>query len=117
MKQPTPPLCFLVITSLAFAFVAARWTPRGLDAEIEALQELDRVIGLPGQPDCSAKFRHYSGYVTTDEHLGKALFYWFFEATENPAEKPLLLWLNGGNVGFCNVLFLFSFLFYDYMDL
>jgi len=28
---------------------------------------------------------------------GKALFYWFFEATQKPEKKPLLLWLNGDN--------------------
>lgn len=59
-------------------------------------QELDRVVGLPGQPPVG--FRQYAGYVTIDEGLGKALFYWFFEATHRPAEKPLLLWLNGGIV-------------------
>ncbi|PWZ57663.1 Serine carboxypeptidase-like 34 [Zea mays] len=69
----------------------------GLDAATVAAQELDRVLSLPGQPSySSASPRQYSGYVTTDEHLGKALFYWFFEATDTPDEKPLVLWLNGG---------------------
>ncbi|ONL99587.1 Serine carboxypeptidase-like 34 [Zea mays] len=69
----------------------------GLDAATVAAQELDRVLSLPGQPSySSASPKQYSGYVTTDEHLGKALFYWFFEATETPDEKPLVLWLNGG---------------------
>ncbi|KAF7848167.1 hypothetical protein BT93_L2234 [Corymbia citriodora subsp. variegata] len=70
--------------------------------EIEAQQEAARVTALPGQPLVS--FRHYSGYVSVDDSLGKALFYWFFEATSQPAKKPLLLWLNGGpgctSVGF-----------------
>ncbi|XP_037438184.1 serine carboxypeptidase-like 34 [Triticum dicoccoides] len=69
-----------------------------------AAQELDRVASLPGAPSYSYAFNHYSGYVTTDEQLGKALFYWFFEAMEKPDEKPLVLWLNGGpgcsSVGF-----------------
>ncbi|KAK9275419.1 hypothetical protein L1049_022683 [Liquidambar formosana] len=65
-----------------------------LDPEIEALQEADRITALPTQPPVN--FRQYSGYVTVDETYGKALFYWFFEATQKPAEKPLLLWLNGG---------------------
>ncbi|PON34934.1 Serine carboxypeptidase-like [Parasponia andersonii] len=73
-----------------------------LSPEIKALQEADRVKALPGQPP--VKFRQYSGYVTVDESKGKALFYWFFEATHKPADKPLLLWLNGGpgcsSVGF-----------------
>ncbi|VAH05904.1 unnamed protein product [Triticum turgidum subsp. durum] len=69
-----------------------------------AAQELDRVASLPGAPSYSYAFKHYSGYVTTDERLGKALFYWFFEAMEKPDDKPLVLWLNGGpgcsSVGF-----------------
>ncbi|EXC33986.1 Serine carboxypeptidase-like 34 [Morus notabilis] len=65
-----------------------------LSPEIKAQQEADRVISLPGQPPVN--FRQYSGYVTIDESYGKALFYWFFEATHKPADKPLLLWLNGG---------------------
>lgn len=75
----------------------------GLDAATVAAQELDRVLSLPGQPSySSASPRQYSGYVTTDEHLGKALFYWFFEATETPDEKPLVLWLNGGSNSLTN---------------
>ncbi|XP_048553096.1 serine carboxypeptidase-like 34 [Triticum urartu] len=68
-----------------------------LDAATMAAQELDRVASLPGAPSYSYAFKHYSGYVTTDEQLGKALFYWFFEAMEKPDEKPLVLWLNGEN--------------------
>ncbi|KAI6669451.1 hypothetical protein NL676_004336 [Syzygium grande] len=64
------------------------------DPEIAARQEADRVTCLPTQP--LVTFRHYSGYVPVDDTLGKALFYWFFEATSQPAVKPLLLWLNGG---------------------
>ncbi|XP_042048777.1 serine carboxypeptidase-like 34 isoform X2 [Salvia splendens] len=59
-----------------------------------AEQEADRVSALPGQPPVS--FEHYAGYVTVNESHGRALFYWFFEATKNPQKKPLLLWLNGG---------------------
>lgn len=66
----------------------------GLDPETRALQEADRVWGLPGQPQ--VKFQQYAGYVSVDENYGKALFYWFFEATHKPKEKPVLLWLNGG---------------------
>ncbi|CAN1255046.1 Serine carboxypeptidase-like 34 [Linum perenne] len=57
-------------------------------------QEQDRVTRLPGQPEVS--FKQYSGYVTVNESHGRALFYWFFEATHNHRHKPLLLWLNGG---------------------
>ncbi|CAL9069196.1 unnamed protein product [Musa banksii] len=54
--------------------------------------ETDLVVGLPGQP--SVNFKHYAGYVSVSEH--RSLFYWFFEAMEAPATKPLVLWLNGG---------------------
>lgn len=65
-----------------------------LTQDVKARQEADRVIRLPGQPEVT--FKQYAGYVTVNESHGRALFYWFFEAIENPEEKPLLLWLNGG---------------------
>ncbi|XP_072146946.1 serine carboxypeptidase-like 34 [Setaria viridis] len=88
-------LSSLLLSALALA-LAARPDAGSLDAATIAVQELDRVLSLPGQPSYSPAFKQYSGYVTTDEYLGKALFYWFFEATDKPDEKPLVLWLNGG---------------------
>lgn len=59
-------------------------------------QEADYLPqGLPGQP-AGFKFRQYSGYVTVDAKAGRALFYYFAEATRDPSRKPLVLWLNGG---------------------
>ncbi|WRX16273.1 Peptidase S10 [Theobroma cacao] len=66
-----------------------------LDPQTRALQEADRVISLPSQPPMQVLFQQYSGYVTVDKSNEKALFYWFFEATSKPAQKPLILWLNG----------------------
>lgn len=63
-------------------------------SRVLAAQRADLVKELPGQPP--VKFRQYAGYVTVNETHGRALFYWFFEATQNPNKKPLLLWLNGG---------------------
>ncbi|KAK8695284.1 hypothetical protein V6N13_000450 [Hibiscus sabdariffa] len=60
-----------------------------------AQQKLDKVLKLPGQT-FNVSFAHYAGYVTVDKNSGKALFYWFFEAAEDPDSKPLVLWLNGG---------------------
>lgn len=57
-------------------------------------QELDRITALPGQPPVS--FSQYSGYVTVNKKHGRALFYWFTEATASPHNKPLVLWFNGG---------------------
>ncbi|KAL3649918.1 Serine carboxypeptidase-like 34 [Castilleja foliolosa] len=63
-------------------------------SSIPAQQIADRVGRLPGQPRVS--FKQYAGYVTVNQTHGRALFYWFFEATKNPEKKPLVLWLNGG---------------------
>lgn len=68
--------------------------PISLDRPLRQ-QELDRIAGLPGQ-NFEVNFAHYSGYITVNEDSGRALFYWFFEATEDSASKPLVLWLNGG---------------------
>lgn len=57
-------------------------------------RERDRISALPGQPVVA--FSQYSGYVTVNEQHGRALFYWLTEATNRPEEKPLVLWLNGG---------------------
>lgn len=54
----------------------------------------DLVTDLPTQ--AFADFRHYAGYVTVEEKNGRALFYWFYEASSQPEKKPLVLWLNGG---------------------
>ncbi|XP_078433607.1 serine carboxypeptidase II-2-like [Wolffia australiana] len=59
------------------------------------VREKDRVLQLPGQL-FNVKFAHFSGYITVNEESGRALFYWFFEASDDPASKPLVLWLNGG---------------------
>ncbi|KAL6540865.1 Serine carboxypeptidase-like 29 [Orobanche minor] len=58
-------------------------------------QQLDRVSNLPGL-DFNVSFAHYAGYVTVNKASGRSLFYWFFEADEDPSSKPLVLWLNGG---------------------
>nr|GMD30206.1 serine carboxypeptidase-like 27 [Ipomoea batatas] len=60
-------------------------------------QERDRITYLPGQP-LNTEFSQFSGYVTVNETAGRALFYWLTEspASQNPLEKPLVLWLNGG---------------------
>ncbi|XP_020226976.1 serine carboxypeptidase 24 isoform X1 [Cajanus cajan] len=63
-------------------------------ASVPKEQEQDRISSLPGQPPVT--FSQFSGYVTVNEQHGRALFYWFTQATTSPENKPLLLWLNGG---------------------
>lgn len=58
-------------------------------------QKLDQVNNLPGQT-FNVDFAQYAGYITVNQQAGRALFYWMTEATQDPASKPLVLWLNGG---------------------
>ncbi|GFQ06689.1 serine carboxypeptidase ii-2 [Phtheirospermum japonicum] len=67
----------------------------GRSCKLDLLHDLDRVSNLPGQ-NFNVSFAHYSGYVTVNKESGRSLFYWFFEADEDPSSKPLVLWLNGG---------------------
>lgn len=38
----------------------------------------------------------YSGYLTVNEKFNSNLFFWFFPSEGNPADDPVLLWLQGG---------------------
>ncbi|CAL5354379.1 hypothetical protein CsSME_00042641 [Camellia sinensis var. sinensis] len=93
----TSPMVYLHIFLLTFilaAVASARLEPGQLSRKALLEQEADRVTKLPGQPPVT--FRQYSGYVTVNKTHGRAMFYWFFEATYKPENKPVLLWLNGG---------------------
>ncbi|XP_043693871.1 serine carboxypeptidase 24-like [Telopea speciosissima] len=57
-------------------------------------QVVDQISALPGQPPVT--FSQFSGYITVNKTHGRALFYWFIEATTHSEKKPLVLWLNGG---------------------
>ncbi|KAK7286666.1 hypothetical protein RJT34_21829 [Clitoria ternatea] len=61
---------------------------------VSSVPEADKISSLPGQPQVI--FQQYSGYITVDESQQRALFYYFVEAEQDPASKPLVLWLNGG---------------------
>ncbi|KAI4335540.1 hypothetical protein L6164_014178 [Bauhinia variegata] len=87
--HPMMLLCSLLIFSFS-SFVVLSESAVHVPKE----QELDRISELPGQPRVS--FSQFSGYVTVNEPHGRALFYWFTEATTSPHNKPLVLWLNGG---------------------
>ncbi|GAU48323.1 hypothetical protein TSUD_405350 [Trifolium subterraneum] len=49
----------------------------------------------PNQPKVG--FKQYVGYVFLDDEThDRVLFYYFVEAENDPASKPVVLWLNGG---------------------
>ncbi|KZV39849.1 serine carboxypeptidase [Dorcoceras hygrometricum] len=81
-----------VVLHIFFLISAAR---ASFSSEPSDRQLLDKVLDLPGK-SFNVSFASYSGYVTTNKESGRALFYWFFEAVEDPSSKPLVLWLNGG---------------------
>lgn len=80
---------------LLFVFVSVRCSVTLSVSDPISEQKLDQVSNLPGQ-NFNVDFAQYSGYVTVNEESGRALFYWLTEAVEDPASKPLVLWLNGG---------------------
>ncbi|KAH7546122.1 hypothetical protein FEM48_Zijuj01G0167100 [Ziziphus jujuba var. spinosa] len=81
---------FVVLVNLQLGKVLATFPTDPLVQQLK-----DRVVELPGQT-FNVSFAHYSGYVTVNEKSGRALFYWFIEAVEDPDSKPLVLWSNGG---------------------
>ena len=87
----TRALC-LAVVAIVFSVL-----PRQALAAGEGSKEADKIAALPGQPK-DAVVQQYSGYVNLDDKAGKSLFYYFVEATADPATKPLLLWLNGGKI-------------------
>ncbi|XP_058764819.1 serine carboxypeptidase-like 45 isoform X2 [Vicia villosa] len=54
----------------------------------------DKITALPTQPKVG--FKQYAGYVNIDVNNGTKLFYYFVEAENHPASKPVVLWLHGG---------------------
>ena len=54
----------------------------------------DLIEGLPGAPVAQC-WKSFSGYLEVEAGK-KKLFHWYHEATEDPASKPVVLWLNGG---------------------
>ena len=58
-----------------------------------AAPEADRIVSMP-RYNGTVPFTQYSGYLNAGGQ--KRLHYWLTEASQgNPAELPLMLWLNG----------------------
>ncbi|GFP84997.1 serine carboxypeptidase-like 45 [Phtheirospermum japonicum] len=62
--------------------------------KVKSYHGADKISSLPGQPKVS--FQQYSGYIAVDEKQKRWYFYYFVEAENDPASKPIVLWLNGG---------------------
>jgi carboxypeptidase C (cathepsin A) len=53
--------------------------------------------GKHGVCETTEGVQSYSGYISTDTHTN--MFFWFFEARNNPESAPITLWLEGGPGG------------------
>ncbi|XP_050272371.1 serine carboxypeptidase II-2-like [Quercus robur] len=95
MTHPRGPFGFVNKILTIFIYVYLGITIAASSTDPLAQQQLDKVLQLPGQ-NFNVSFAHYAGYITVNEDSGRALFYWFIEATKDPDSKPLVLWLNGG---------------------
>ena len=72
-----------------------RLAARGLAADATS-PDAHLVMDLPGLAAGAFPTRHWAGLLTVDEAIEGKYFYWFVEAAEDAANKPLLIWLNGG---------------------
>lgn len=82
------------VVCMAMASSPARGVRRETLESWKAVQEADRIVALPGQP--KVEFAMYAGYVTVNKEHGRAHYYYFVEAAEEPEKKPLVIWHNGG---------------------
>ncbi|XP_066335330.1 serine carboxypeptidase-like 42 [Miscanthus floridulus] len=80
--------------AVALAVAAVGCWLLGGGGGVRAFPAEDLVTRLPGQPPVT--FRQFAGYVDVDVKAGRSLFYYFAEAQQDAAAKPLTLWLNGG---------------------
>ncbi|RLM96119.1 hypothetical protein BBO99_00004536 [Phytophthora kernoviae] len=55
----------------------------------------DLVKSLPGL-DPAAKITQHAGRITLDDSDESTIFYWHFQASQDPDKAPLVIWLNGG---------------------
>ncbi|CAD6185442.1 unnamed protein product [Caenorhabditis auriculariae] len=62
-------------------------------ATAAARKAADKIISLPGLT-FQINFNHYSGYLNASNT--HKFHYWYVESQNDPANDPILLWLNGG---------------------
>ncbi|ESO82474.1 hypothetical protein LOTGIDRAFT_134569 [Lottia gigantea] len=69
-------------------------TPYLEKGEIDKARELSMVSNLKNLP-----IKSYSGLLTVNETYSSNMYFWFFPAQVDPANAPVLLWLQGGPGG------------------
>ncbi|TVU51395.1 hypothetical protein EJB05_02824 [Eragrostis curvula] len=78
-------LPLLLTTALLLGCGCVRAAPSGAE-----------VTQVPGFDGGALPSRHFAGYVTVNESHGRRLFYYLVESERDPANDPVVLWLNGG---------------------
>jgi cathepsin A (carboxypeptidase C) len=58
--------------------------------QLGALKDHSLRISPTKSTLCEPSVKQHSGYLDVTD--GKHLFFWYFEARESPADKPLVLW-------------------------
>jgi len=78
-------------SSIALCAVAAAV----MIAAATAAPAADEVTSLPGWSK-PLPSKQYSGYLLVDQLAGRNLHYWHVQSEKDPANDPVVLWLNGG---------------------
>lgn len=71
------------------------------------------IIRLPGY-DKPINFRQYGGYLEANSTNGRHLYYWFVESQRDPANDPVVLWMNGGPVRANNYIYIHMIIIISY---
>lgn len=81
---------------LAMATIGAEVREEILTENLSKEAQSDLITSLPGLSSREmAKRRMFSGYIPVDGS-NRELFYWFIESDHGLANRPVILWTNGG---------------------
>ncbi|BDA42112.1 Serine carboxypeptidase 1 [Coccomyxa sp. Obi] len=88
---------FLILAGLGATFGAVDWKLPLKDIPYSSSPQHSHreILRLPGYSG-PLPSHHYSGYISVDEQRGRNLFFYFVTSERDPANDPVVLWLNGG---------------------